>query len=66
MAKRSIGKLMLDMEILLDEMVDVHELEVGEIIHLIFNQLQVHRPDAVEEYVDGGSPILYYGPREIK
>lgn len=64
--KRSIGALMFDMEKLLDEMVDVHELETGNILHLIYGHLQVHRPDAFEEYVDGGSPILYYGAKEQK
>lgn len=61
---RPMGKVLLDLEILLDELAVDHDLQLGEILSLTYNQLIVHNPGCVEEYVDGGSPIYYYGPEE--
>lgn len=67
MKKRTIGKLLLELEELLDEAIDVHELQTGDILSLIFSHLQVHRPDAFEEYTDGtGRPEMYYGVKRGK
>lgn len=60
---RSLGKLLLEMEVLLDEMVDKHQLQMGDILALISSHLEIHRPDCIEEYLDGSHPIRYYGPR---
>ena len=48
---------------LLDEVVDTHDLQWGDILSLVHSHLVVHRPDAQEEYVEGGNPQFYYGPR---
>lgn len=64
--KRSLGNLLLDLENLLDELVDSHELQTGDILNLIHGHLQIHRPDAFEEYIDGTTPGFYYGPKEHK
>lgn len=61
---RKIGKVLLDLEPLIDEMVD-SGLQTGDILALIHSHLQIHRPDAFEEYIDGGSPELYYGPKRL-
>jgi hypothetical protein len=63
---RTLGTALLDLETILDEMVDHHDLQWGDILNLVYGHLMVHRPDAREEYVDGdGShPIFYYGPKE--
>lgn len=61
---RTLGDVLLDLEILLDEMVDKHELQTGDILNLVHGHIQVHRPDAQEQYVDGGNPIFYYGPKK--
>lgn len=60
---RPLGKLLLEMEVLLDEMVDSHDLQWGDILNLIHGHLVIHRPDAQEKYLDDSSPIMYYGPR---
>jgi len=59
---RKMGEITSDLEELLGEMVDVHDLQTGEIMSLVHNWIEVHRPDAREEYEDGSSPIFYYGP----
>ncbi|HEY5688560.1 MAG TPA: hypothetical protein VIS27_09680 [Yeosuana sp.] len=65
--KKTIGKLMLEMEVLLDEMIDQHELQCGDIMNLVYGHLVSHRPDAFEEYVDEGTvPKFYYGPSDEK
>lgn len=60
---RKIGNVLLDLEPLLDEMVD-QGLQTGDILALVFSHLQIHRPDAQEEYTDGTKPIYYYGPKD--
>lgn len=57
-----MGELLLQLEELLDEAIDEHGLQWGDILALVHGHLQVHRPDAQEEYVEGGSPKFYYGP----
>lgn len=62
---RPLGRVTADLEPLLQEMVYRHELQVGEILTLVYGYLQVHCPSAFEEYEDGtGSPVFYYGPKE--
>ena len=62
---KSIGKLMLELEVLLDQMIDEHELQAGDILNLVHGHLVSHRPDAFEQYIDDGtSPVFYYGPKK--
>jgi hypothetical protein len=61
---RSFGKILLDMEILLDEMVDDHDVQLGDLLGLVNSWAQVHRPDCIEEYIEGGRPAHFYGPAE--
>jgi hypothetical protein len=58
---RKIGDVLLDMEPLLEEMI-AHGLQWGDILNVIRGYLEVHCPDAQEEYVAGGNPVFYYGP----
>lgn len=57
---RNIGKILLDLEVLLNELCD-QGLQWGDILYLIYGWLVIHRPDAQEEYTDGGSPKFFYG-----
>ena len=63
-ALRPVGDIMLDMEVLLEELVGPNDLQYYEVLNLVFGWLVVHAPHAKERYVDGTSPIFYYGPRE--
>lgn len=63
---RPLGDILLDMEILLDEMVDDHDLQWGDVRALVMQHLRGHKPGAQEQYVDGGSPVDYYGPMPDK
>jgi hypothetical protein len=62
MKKAKLGDLLLELEVVLDKMVDQHDLQWGDILALVKQHLEVHRPDAQEEYVGGGNPEFYYGP----
>ena len=66
MKRRKLGDILLDLEKILDEMVDSHELQFGDILFLVFGHLLIHRPDAREVYLDNSHPELYYGPKENK
>lgn len=62
---KPLGKLLLDLEKILLEMVDEHELQYGDILNLVYGYLEVHAPGAKEIYEDdGSSPEFYYGPRK--
>ena len=61
---RPLGHILLDMELLLDEMCINHDLQKGDILALIDKHLDIHNPDSVECYLDGTSPVFYYGPQE--
>lgn len=63
---RPVGKVLLDMEPLLEELTDDHELQRGEILGLILSWMDIHRPDCVEKYLDGSLPNYYYGPKQVK
>ncbi len=57
---RPLGNILLDMEDLLQEMTDDHDLQWGDVLFLVYGWLQVHAPKAKEEYLDGSSPRLKY------
>lgn len=61
---RRLGDITLDMEELLFEMIEEHDLQWGEVLALIKCWLEIHAPEAQEVYTDGDSPIFYYGPRK--
>lgn len=59
---RPLGEILLDLEPLIQEMTDVHDLQWGDVLNLIYGYLEVHCPASCEEYTTGGSPVFYYGP----
>ena len=61
---RPLGEILLDLEIHLEELTDDHELQTGDILNLIKGWIDVHRPGAHEQYIDGDTPIFYYGPKK--
>lgn len=61
---RPLGEVLLDLEPVIEEMVDGHDLQYGDILNLIHGYLVVHYPEAKEQYVSEDSPIFYYGPKE--
>lgn len=60
---RPLGSITSDLEKLLEELVDEHDLQTGEILALVYAWIQIHRPGANEEYLDGSSPVFKYGPK---
>lgn len=62
---RPLGEILLDMETLLDEMIDEHQLQCGDILNLVHGHLQIHRQDAMEVYEeDDSSPVFSYRNKE--
>ena len=61
---RKLGDITVDMEPLLLELCVDHELQWHEVMGLVHAYLQTHCPDSQEKYVEGGSPVYYYGPKE--
>jgi hypothetical protein len=62
---RRLGQITSDQEAILEEMIDGHDMQCGEVLALVYNWIRVHRPSAIEEYEDGtGSPEFYYGPKD--
>ena len=59
---RKVGTILLDLEKVLTELTDDHDLQFGDILNLVYGYLEVHHPESKEEYVEGGHPIFYYGP----
>ncbi len=59
---RALGDITTDMEPLLLEMTEDHELQWHEILGLVYAYLEVHCPGGREEYEDGTSPRYKYGP----
>lgn len=57
---RPLGRITDDMEKILLEMVDQHEMQMGEILHLIAGYLEVHRNECKEVYTDNSSPVFQY------
>lgn len=66
MKLRKMGDVMLDMEPLLLEMTEQHDLQWYEILNLIRGYLEVHCPNSRETYTDNTSPVFYYGPKKKK
>jgi hypothetical protein len=60
---RPLGEILLELEKLTLEMVEDHDLQWGDILNLQRGYLEVHCPGAQEQYIGGGSPEFYYGPR---
>ena len=59
---RPLGRITEELEPILCELVERHELQKYEIIALISGYIDVHLPGCIEEYEDGSHPILRYGP----
>ncbi len=61
---RPFGEVLLDLEIVIEEMTGNHDVQLGDILNLVRGYIEVHTPDAIEEYLDGTNPVFYYGPKE--
>ena len=59
---RKLGDIAGDLELVIQEMIDDHDLQHGEILNIIRGYLEIHYPGAREEYEDGTNPNFYYGP----
>lgn len=56
-----MGEILLDMEHVLDEMIDDHDIQLGDILNLIYGHLKLHRPDCIEVFEeDDSNPVFKY------
>lgn len=60
---RKVNHILLDMEKLLFELHEDHQLQHGDVLALIHVWQTIHVPTAIEEYEDGENPEFYYGRR---
>jgi hypothetical protein len=59
---RPIGIIYCELEKKYDEMVDSHDVQVGDILSWTYQHLKMHRPDALEEFeADNTNPVFFYG-----
>lgn len=58
---RPLGDITTDLEPLLSEMAEVHDMQIHEILAIIKGYLIAHHPGSIESYVDGTYPVYYYG-----
>lgn len=63
--KEKMGDILLEHECVLLKMVN-QGLQWGDILNLTRGYLEVHAPDAQEEYTAGGHPEFYYGPQKTE
>ena len=64
---RPLGKITDDMEKLMLEMIDEHDMQAYEIMGIIWSWMVAHRPVALDYYTDGKHCIMYLGhPDEVK
>lgn len=64
---RTMSKITFDLEDLLTEMTDPngHDMQWGEVLHLVHGYMMIHLPHAQEVYeVNGSSPTFFYGWKE--
>jgi len=61
--KETMGDILLEHEVVLLKMIK-QGLQWGDILNLTRGYLEVHAPNAREQYIAGGSPVFYYGPKE--
>lgn len=61
---RPLGDVLLDMEVLLDEAIEQHDLQWGDVLGLVHQWLVIHHPEAQEEYTDGTNPKYFYGSKK--
>lgn len=63
---RRLGDVTLELEQVLEEMTFDHDLQWGEVLHLVYAWLSIHAPASREEYLDGSHPTFFYGYEEKK
>lgn len=61
---RPLGDITFDLEDVITEMIEDHELQHGEVMAIVLNYMKVHFPESQEEYEDGTSPVYYYGHKK--
>lgn len=61
---RKLGDILLDLEDVLTELIEDHDLQTGEVLGLTKSYIDIHHPHATEEYEDGSSPVYYYGAKK--
>lgn len=58
---RPLGTILCQIEPLLLEAVDGHDLQWGDIYGLLRQYLEIHLPNHQEKYTDKTVPVFYYG-----
>lgn len=60
---RLVGDIYCELEEIYDELIDDHNMQMGDMLYWLWGHLKIHRQDCIERYMDdGSSPIFKYGP----
>jgi hypothetical protein len=59
---RPYGQIWLDLEPLIMEMFEDHDIQHGDLLGQLDCYLRAHLPGFREVYLDGTTPVLKYGP----
>lgn len=62
---RPLGEILLEMEPLIQEAMDKHDLQWGDMMGLLHHYLMIHYPFSKEVYEDGSSPVYVYGHKDF-
>lgn len=62
---RPLGDIILDMEPIIQEAMDSHDLQWGDMMGIVHHYLMIHYPGAQEQYEDGSSPLYVYGHKDL-
>lgn len=63
--KENVGELLLQIEKRVTKLLDIHGFQWGDWLYNQWGWLKIHRKDP-ERYLDGSTPIFYYGPAPDK
>lgn len=63
---RKVGDIMLDMEKLLFELHEGHDMQHGEVLYLVNGWQKIHVPEQIETYEKDGTHPVLYGPKPKK
>lgn len=61
---RPLGDILLDMEPLIQEIMDTHNLQNPDFIGLMDYYLRVHYPEMEPVYEDNTSPVIHFKPNK--
>lgn len=64
LSPRPYGQILLDLEVLYNEALEDHDVQLGDLMYGLYGWAQVHTISKEVYVEDGSSPVFYYGHKE--